>query len=219
MSAAVVDLPGRRARVADGGSAAQRLPGRAPRRVRRPGRRGWLREHRRPAESRGMQPRRNDKGGDDRHHGGTDGGERTLPGPGPVRRLPLPGPRIECPSWTGSATPGGSRREVFFGRPCRIRGDPFVEGLTPSHHSEGQPPCAHHRHRVHLPRRRRRGPGRGGGLPALRLDLRHRRGPPDVRVQGRGVRVEALLLGRRTYEGFAAAWPEREGSSRTRSTR
>ena len=55
-------------------------------------------------------------------------------------------------------------------------------------------------------------PGRGGGLPAHRLDLRHRAGPDDVRLQARGgAQVEALLLGRRTYEGFAAAWPERDG--------
>ena len=38
-------------------------------------------------------------------------------------------------------------------------------------------------------------PRRGGGLPAHRLDLRHRPRPGDVRLQGRGLRDRGLLLG------------------------
>ena len=69
------------------------------------------------------------------------------------------------------------------------------------------------RHRVHLPGRRRRGARRRGGLPAHRLDLRHR-GRTRRCTSTRPRRPSAprpCCSGGRTYEGFAEAWPPRDG--------
>ena len=66
---------------------------------------------------------------------------------------------------------------------------------------------------VRQPQRRHGGARWRADPPALRLDLQVdlRRGP--LRLQGRGdpTRRRSLLLGRKTYEGFSAAWPERDG--------
>ena len=58
-----------------------------------------------------------------------------------------------------------------------------------------------------------RGPGRKRELQARRLELRDRprRRGRHSSSSTRPARSEALLLGRVTYEGFAEAWPSRDG--------
>ena len=68
------------------------------------------------------------------------------------------------------------------------------------------------RHRIRLTRRGHGRPGRVGGLQARRLDLRDRprRGGDTFKLE-ETMATDALLLGRVTYEGFAEAWPSRDG--------
>ena len=75
-------------------------------------------------------------------------------------------------------------------------------------------------HRVRLARRRHRGAGRGRGLRARRLDASSSTaGEEGDRFKlDETMDSEALLLGRVTYEGFAAAWPRGRASSPTSST-
>ena len=90
---------------------------------------------------------------------------------------------------------------------------PFVEGMTQARTTrKADRHAQHHRHRVHLPRRRHRGSRRGGGLPHTGWTFDIESDPTMYEFKAEELaEVEALLLGRRTYEGFAAAWPEREG--------
>ena len=74
--------------------------------------------------------------------------------------------------------------------------------------SHGQDRC----HGVHLARRRRRGAGRKREFQARRLELRVSRGEEGDKFKlDETMSSDALLLGRVTYEGFADAWPSREG--------
>ena len=60
--------------------------------------------------------------------------------------------------------------------------------------------------------RRHRGPGRIRELRARGLGLQVRRGPEGDKFKlDEVMAADGLLLGRVTYEGFAAAWPSREG--------
>jgi dihydrofolate reductase len=78
--------------------------------------------------------------------------------------------------------------------------------------SEGGEDGKDRRHRVRLARRRHGGPGRCGGLRARGWSFEIERGEEGDKFKlDETLASEALLLGRVTFEGFADAWPPREG--------